>query len=49
LLTSGGIVVGITALGKNLKESIRQAYRGVKKIYFEGMYYRGDIGKRDVS
>jgi len=46
LLTSGGRVVGITALGKNLKESTRQAYRGVKKIYFEGMYYRGDIGKR---
>lgn len=49
LFTSGGRVVGITALGKNLKESIQQAYRGVKKVYFEGMYYRGDIGKRGLT
>ena len=49
LLTSGGRVVGITALAKDLKESIRQAYRGVKKVYFEGMYYRGDIGEKGLT
>ncbi len=49
LFTSGGRVVGITALGKDLKESIQQVYRGVKNVYFEGMYYRGDIGKRGLT
>jgi len=49
LFTSGGRVIGITALGKDLKESILQAYRGVKKVYFEGIYYRGDIGKKGLT
>jgi len=44
LVTSGGRVLGVTALSKNLKEAIRQAYRAVDKVYFEGMYCRRDIG-----
>jgi phosphoribosylamine--glycine ligase len=44
LVTSGGRVLGVTALSKNLKEAVRQAYRAVDKVYFEGMYYRRDIG-----
>lgn len=44
LVTSGGRVLGVTALSKNLKEAIRQVYRAVDKVYFEGMYCRRDIG-----
>ncbi|MFQ6066303.1 MAG: phosphoribosylamine--glycine ligase [bacterium] len=44
LVTSGGRVLGVTALSKNLKDAIRQVYRAVEKVYFEGMYYRRDIG-----
>ncbi len=44
LITSGGRVLGITALADTIKESIRQAYRGVSKVHFEGMHYRSDIG-----
>jgi len=49
LVTSGGRVLGITALSKNLKEAIRQAYRAVDKVYFEGMYCRRDIGYKAVG
>ena len=44
LITSGGRVLGITASADTIKESIRQAYRGVSKVHFEGMHYRHDIG-----
>ncbi|MBE0477939.1 phosphoribosylamine--glycine ligase [Candidatus Aerophobetes bacterium] len=43
-LTDGGRVMGITGMGKNLKESAKAAYRAIQKIYFEGMHYRKDIG-----
>jgi len=49
LITSGGRVLGVTALSKNLKEAIRQAYRAVDKVYFEGMYCRRDIGYKAVG
>ena len=49
LVTSGGRVLGVTALSKNLKEAIRQAYRAVDKVYFEGMYCRRDIGYQAVG
>jgi len=35
-LTDGGRVIGVTGMGKNLKEATKAAYRGVKKINFEG-------------
>jgi len=49
LVTSGGRVLGVTALSKNLKEAIRQVYRAVDKVYFEGMYCRRDIGYKAVG
>ena len=49
MVTSGGRVLGVTALSKNLKEAIRQAYRAVDKVYFEGMYCRRDIGYKAVG
>ena len=44
LVTSGGRVIAITALGDSLQEAIAHAYDGVKKVHFEKMYFRRDIG-----
>ena len=43
LLNNGGRVLGVTCLGRNLKEARERAYEGIKKIHFDGAYYRGDI------
>lgn len=42
--TSGGRVLGVTVLGKDLEEAREKAYEGIKQISFEGMFYRRDIG-----
>ena len=44
-LTSGGRVLGVTALGKDLNGALEKAYGAVEKIGFEGSFYRKDIGK----
>ncbi len=46
LVTSGGRVLGVTALGSSLKEALDKAYDQIDSIYFEGMHFRRDIGKR---
>ena len=46
LLTDGGRVLGITAVGDNFEEAIATAYDAVQSIQFENMYYRRDIGHR---
>jgi len=48
LITDGGRVVGITAVGDNLNKAAQQAYRAIDKVHFERMYYRRDIGKSRV-
>ena len=45
MVTSGGRVFGITALGDSLDEAREKAYSSLKNINFNGMYYRTDIGK----
>jgi len=49
IVTSGGRVLGVTALGETIKEAIDNAYRAVGKISFEGMHYRKDIGYRALN
>ena len=44
--TSGGRVLGVTALGDTLKDAIDLAYDNVGKITFEDAHYRTDIGKK---
>ena len=44
LVTSGGRVLGITAVGDNFERAIALAYDAVESIQFEGMYFRQDIG-----
>ncbi len=46
IVTNGGRVLGISALGKDIAEAIANAYRGVEQIKFENMQYRTDIGKK---
>ncbi|MCM8786713.1 MAG: phosphoribosylamine--glycine ligase [Candidatus Omnitrophica bacterium] len=48
-LTNGGRVLGITGLGINLKDAIDKTYEAVKKIHFEGMHYRKDIGQKALK
>lgn len=49
VVTAGGRVLGVTALGDNLKSAIERAYSGVSAIHFEGAHYRKDIGYRALS
>lgn len=44
LVTDGGRVLGVTALGKTFDSAIAHVYEAVRAIQFEGRYYRGDIG-----
>ena len=44
-VTNGGRVLGVTALGKDLKEARAEAYRATEWISFENKYMRHDIGK----
>ncbi|KJS15878.1 MAG: phosphoribosylamine--glycine ligase [Peptococcaceae bacterium BRH_c4b] len=46
VVTSGGRVLGVTALGDDIPSAINQAYAGVRNISFEGMSYRKDIGQK---
>ena len=45
VVTNGGRVLGITALGKDLKEARANAYEAVEWIDFDNKYFRHDIGK----
>jgi phosphoribosylamine---glycine ligase len=45
LITSGGRVLAVTGTGNSIKEALAKSYAAIKKIQFEKMYYRKDIGK----
>ncbi len=49
LVNSGGRVLGITARGENLPRAIDNAYEAVRKISWEGCYYRTDIGRKALK
>ena len=49
IVTSGGRVLGVTALGKDVKSAIRTAYKAVSTIQFDGGFYRRDIGARALT
>ncbi|HEX7217088.1 MAG TPA: phosphoribosylglycinamide synthetase C domain-containing protein, partial [Methylomirabilota bacterium] len=44
LVTAGGRVLGVQALGADVADAIRTAYAAVERIRFEGAHYRRDIG-----
>jgi phosphoribosylamine--glycine ligase len=49
VLTSGGRVLGVTALGADLPSAVRRAYEAVGKITFDGAHCRRDIAHRALS
>ncbi len=44
LVTNGGRVIGITASAESVEDAAKNVYENIKKINFEGMHYRTDIG-----
>ena len=49
IVTSGGRVLGITAWDNTISKAKEKAYKGVKEIYFEDMYYRKDIAAKAIK
>jgi phosphoribosylamine---glycine ligase len=49
VVTSGGRVLCVTALGETIRQAQRTAYGAVDGIRFEGMQYRSDIGHRGIA
>ncbi len=49
LLTNGGRVLGVTAIGLTLKGAIKKAYKKVEKIHFDNAFYRKDIGAKALK
>ena len=49
LVTAGGRVLGVTALGSDVRAAVASAYAGAGEIRFEGMHYRRDIGRRALE
>jgi phosphoribosylamine--glycine ligase len=49
LVTSGGRVLGVTASGATLDLAMTNTYADVRKIHFDGMHYRKDIGKKGLK
>jgi phosphoribosylamine--glycine ligase len=44
IVTSGGRVLCVTSMGKDLRDASTRAYHAVEKIHFDGIYYKKDIG-----
>jgi phosphoribosylamine--glycine ligase len=49
LETAGGRVLGVTAAGQDLAGAIDGAYEAVRRVDFEGMHYRTDIGRKGLK
>jgi len=49
LVTDGGRVLGVTALGDTVDRAVGEAYAAVDQIRWEGMHYRRDIGHRALA
>lgn len=49
LVTAGGRVLSVSAIGGTLKQALDRAYEAVGKIHFEGMHFRRDIGAKSLA
>ncbi|MBQ0111098.1 MAG: phosphoribosylamine--glycine ligase, partial [Oscillospiraceae bacterium] len=49
LLTNGGRVLGVTAVGDSLENAVETAYEYTATISFGNAFYRKDIGKRALA
>jgi len=48
IVTDGGRVLAVTALGQTIADAQRRAYQAMGKINFEGMHFRKDIGHQAI-
>jgi phosphoribosylamine--glycine ligase len=48
LVTDGGRVLSVTALGDTIADARRRAYQAMEKIHFDGMHYRRDIAYQAI-
>ncbi|MBF0413547.1 MAG: phosphoribosylamine--glycine ligase [Desulfamplus sp.] len=49
VITNGGRVLGVTALGDDIKDAMDKAYDACEKISWDGSFYRKDIGARAIA
>jgi phosphoribosylamine--glycine ligase len=49
VVTNGGRVLGVTALGEDIGAAVREAYGAVDRIQWDGMHFRRDIGFRAME
>ena len=49
IITNGGRVLGVSALGKDIRAAKEKAYEAIKNIHFEGMHYRKDIADKALK
>ena len=49
VVTDGGRVLGVTALGDTLAAAQRNAYEAVSRIHFQGAFYRKDIADKALA
>jgi len=49
IITAGGRVLTVTAVGDTLKEAKNKVYKAIEKIHFEGAHYRKDIGDKGIK
>jgi len=49
IVTNGGRVLGVTALGNSVKKAISRAYMSASRITWAGVYYRKDIGQKALK
>jgi phosphoribosylamine--glycine ligase len=45
-ITNGGRVLGVTGLGEDISRAIERTYQAVRKISWDGVHYRTDIGQK---
>ncbi|HOE17923.1 MAG TPA: phosphoribosylamine--glycine ligase [Syntrophorhabdaceae bacterium] len=47
--TSGGRVLGVTAIGSSYEDAMKRVYEAVSMVEFDGMHYRKDIGAKALA
>jgi phosphoribosylamine--glycine ligase len=49
IVTDGGRVLGVTAIGEDIQQARDRAYKAVERIYFEDAHYRTDIARKALD
>jgi len=49
VVTNGGRVLGVTAMGGDVAQAKAKAYEAIKRIHFEGAYCRSDIADKAIT